>query len=1176
MDAWTSAKNIFLIVVVVWASLLFNPQFRMASAQETATANPAEVATPSQITTEQVEAALAELDQNGKIAADAKLQAIENYQAAIKNVQTASEHDARLKALIADAESVTARTQQLNTERNEVKDKKPAVESGLGLQALEQLLPTAELQLSGYKKARQDAESEKESRSPRRKEIRARLVVIQERVADASSQLATLASAETSPQSQSLVARLLTRKMTLEKEKPALEAELSKFDAEEAADLVRMRMEVAGSNATYTEKLIALLQQKINAAREAAAEESVRAARHEAINADPALKVYAENNQELAESAKKVAESLAETESKLKASTGIFNDLLRQFGQTKKKVDSVGLSSSIGALLRKQLAALPDIASRRAEVAIRQQIINETQYQLFEHDEAHQELAEVDGLVEQMVAEASVDKNKSTAMLKAAARELVDRKRDYLDDLVRSNGKYFDALIELDTVDRQIISLEADYQNYIDERVLWIRSGRPLTAGVNVEESDVWMLSPVKWAEAGTLLLRDVKQYAILYLFIFAAIGVLLFRGPSIRRAITSTGDAAKKSNCCSVGLTLRGLWLTFILSLGLPLLSAFFGWRLVQCAGSSEFTLAIGHGLKVVGLLWGCVELVRQLCRKNGVGESHFQWPAHATLSFRREVNLCTMIAIPFFFISSTLASSDGIHERSDIQRVAFILGMCAIAFCVFRLLRPAGLLREYYSMNETGMVAKLKLVIPFVGFAVPISLGTLAAAGYFFTAQTLFWRLFATFTFVAVMFVLRSIFFRMLFLRRRQLSIEETRSRAAEARLASDTVADPLLVAGIVLGDKQADITAHTLQSRKLVNSGMSALALVGLWLIWIQVLPALGMIGDHPVWGRAPETSAVAAVARPAMSPMVATGSTPNNAATMVQPEENDVSSSVTLSDLAFATLIVLVTIVLFRNGPGLLEMSVLQQLPMEASVRYAITTLVSYAIAMFGTIAACSTIGLEWSQIQWLATALTFGLAFGLQEIFANFVAGLIILLERPVRVGDVVTVDEITGVVSRIRIRATSITNWDRKEYVVPNKEFITGKLLNWTLSDKVNRVVVEVGLAYGSDTEQARQLLLQVAKEHPVVLEDPPAVAGFEGFGDNSLNLCLRAFLPTMENRLQVIHDLHTSIDQAFRNANLEIAFPQRDLHIRSVDQNAAFVAQRFEVQSNDDLQDAA
>ena len=431
-------------------------------------------------------------------------------------------------------------------------------------------------------------------------------------------------------------------------------------------------------------------------------------------------------------------------------------------------------------------------------------------------------------------------------------------------------------------------------------------------------------------------------------------------------------------------------------------------------------------------------------------------------------------------------------------------------------------------------------------------MSLAALAAAGYFYTAQTLFWRLFATCVFVVSLVVMRSVFYRMLLLRRRHLSMEQARERAAAAQSAGEGNIEHSPVAGIVTEDKQADLYANSIQSRNLVSTAMTAVTLVGLWMIWIQVLPALSMIGNYPIWGKN-QSVAVSSIAQPSMSPMpVASESTNSNAAAVVTTDES-LPTSVTLSDLALAILIVFVMIVLCRNGPGLLEMSILQQLPFDASVRYAITTLVRYAIVMAGTIAACSTIGLQWSQIQWLATALTFGLAFGLQEMFANFVAGLIILLERPIRVGDIVTVDDVTGVVSRIRIRATSITNWDRKEYVVPNKEFITGRLLNWTLSDKVNRILVEVGLAYGSDTEQARELLLQVANDHPVVMKDPAAIATFEGFGDNSLKLVLRAFLPSMDNRLQVIHELHTAIDQSFRKANLEIAFPQRDLHIRSM-----------------------
>jgi potassium efflux system protein len=173
--------------------------------------------------------------------------------------------------------------------------------------------------------------------------------------------------------------------------------------------------------------------------------------------------------------------------------------------------------------------------------------------------------------------------------------------------------------------------------------------------------------------------------------------------------------------------------------------------------------------------------------------------------------------------------------------------------------------------------------------------------------------------------------------------------------------------------------------------------------------------------------------------------------------------------------------------------------------------------------------------------------------------ANFISGIILLFERPVRVGDVVTVDGIDGVVSRIQIRATTVTNWDRKELIIPNKNFITGTVLNWTLSNAVNRIVIVVGVAYGSDTEKARQILIDVASDHPRVLDDPPSLATFEAFADSSLTLLLRCYVPDMDGRVLIITDLHTEIDKRFKEAGIEIAFPQQDLHLRSVDPGVRF-----------------
>jgi potassium efflux system protein len=184
------------------------------------------------------------------------------------------------------------------------------------------------------------------------------------------------------------------------------------------------------------------------------------------------------------------------------------------------------------------------------------------------------------------------------------------------------------------------------------------------------------------------------------------------------------------------------------------------------------------------------------------------------------------------------------------------------------------------------------------------------------------------------------------------------------------------------------------------------------------------------------------------------------------------------------------------------------------------------------------------------LQWLVAAL--GIGFGLQEIVANFISGLIILFERPIRVGDVVTVGDTDGVVTKTRIRATTIRNPDRKELLVPNKEFITGRLLNWSLSDRIARIMVTVGVAYGTDVEQAHALMREVAEEHERVLKDPAPILSFEGFGDNSLTLILHAFIDDLDRRVATITGLHKAIYQKVQQAGIGIAFPQRDLHLET------------------------
>jgi potassium efflux system protein len=264
------------------------------------------------------------------------------------------------------------------------------------------------------------------------------------------------------------------------------------------------------------------------------------------------------------------------------------------------------------------------------------------------------------------------------------------------------------------------------------------------------------------------------------------------------------------------------------------------------------------------------------------------------------------------------------------------------------------------------------------------------------------------------------------------------------------------------------------------------------------------------------------------------------------------DNPQLAAMSAADVLGALVIVVFTVTLARNLPGLLEILILSRIDLRQGSSYAITTLLSYTIVSIGIISGLSALGVSWNKLQWLVAALGVGLGFGLQEIFANFVSGLIILFERPVRIGDVVTIGDLSGTVNRIRIRATTITDFDRKEIIVPNKTFVTEQLINWSLNDTVTRIIIRVGVAYGSDLAKVRELLLDIATNNSRVLKEPEPMVLFLNFGNSTLDHELRVHVRELMDRNQAIDEINREIDRQFREHDIEIAFRQIDLNLRN------------------------
>jgi potassium efflux system protein len=229
--------------------------------------------------------------------------------------------------------------------------------------------------------------------------------------------------------------------------------------------------------------------------------------------------------------------------------------------------------------------------------------------------------------------------------------------------------------------------------------------------------------------------------------------------------------------------------------------------------------------------------------------------------------------------------------------------------------------------------------------------------------------------------------------------------------------------------------------------------------------------------------------------------------------------------------------------------------LEKSPMERGSREAVVTVLGYSGVLVAVLIALGVAGIDFANLAIIAGALSVGIGFGLQNIVNNFVSGLILLIERPVKTGDWIVVGGTEGHVKRIRIRSTQIQTFDRADVIVPNSELIASQVTNWMLRDSTGRVRVPIGVAYGSDTQKVKEILLKIAGEHPEVITNNPGqvpVVLFMDFGNSALNFELRIFVRDIDHRLQVKSDINFAVDAAFREAGIEIPFPQQDLHVKN------------------------
>jgi potassium efflux system protein len=1086
------------------------------------------------ISTDIIQSRLKQIEDSHDLDEPVKAKIREYYQQAVRELDSAQ----TLQASATRFEQMAASTAgDLAATKTDLADlpAKPSLEipDNITLPQIDQLISKKQSELDEYRARLVELEAEPNRRANRRVEIPKSAGAARDRLAQLDEQLQAQPSAdEPAALTASRRTLLQAQRMAVENEIQAFEKEIAAYEA--TSESLPLRRDLSARRVALADREIKHWQETVNQRRQQEAEKQLQQARLDAARAHPAIKRLAHENAALAEMRKDLAERIANTTKTLEKTNKELAELKDQFKKTQEKVKAGGMTNAIGLLLRKQRETLPNVHAHRRDINARQSAISESQLSLLQLQDRRSVL----GDLEQQVHSELQNLNHDTELpdsreLESAVRESLQTEKNYLVDLIGDHNIYFYKSIDLQYAEGQLINETVAYATYIDERVLWIASASALnTADVTRAGRVLWKIAgPDAIKEILSALAVDFLQTPPVYLLAMGIFGPLFYYRRRIRNKIHKIGELAAAPNCYRMTPTIEALFLTLLIAAIWPGILAYLSWRMTAALDASEFCKAIGVGLAGTALVNYVLELLRNSCRIKGLGEAHLGWPSHNLKLLRHHLKWLNVVVLPLVFIVATLHAEENERWNDSLGRLCFIAAMLFSALFLQRILRPSvGVFQEYLASRRGGWMDRLRYVWYPAAVLLPLFLAGLAAAGYYYTSQQLAARMVISIYVFLGLFLLGSFLLRWVQVNRRKLAMAKARRRRAALQLqnssATDAVALPAAAAAV---DGEHDLAALNIQTRRLVEHSLALAGLLAIWCIWVDVLPALGFLNSVEVWK-----------------------TTVNVSETVSKTE------SVTLAHLGLAILVLTTTFIAARNIPGLLEMSLLHHLPVDAGVRYAVATVSRYLITIFGTVFTCNTVGLGWSKVQWLLAAISVGLGFGLQEIFANFVSGLIILIERPIRVGDVITISDVTGSVSRIRMRATTIVDGDRKELIIPNKDVITGRVLNWTLSDQVNRVQIKVGIAYGSNTEQAAELLMQVAQEHAYVLDDPKPQVTFEAFGKSAMEFVLCCYLPNLDKRAKVVHELHMSIDHSFRTNSIEIAFPQQDIHVRTIDVNLA------------------
>ncbi|WP_438265450.1 mechanosensitive channel MscK [Cobetia amphilecti] len=788
-----------------------------------------------------------------------------------------------------------------------------------------------------------------------------------------------------------------------------------------------------------------------------------------------------------------------------------------------EQIEAIKGSVLLARILREQQSRLPQVDVRKD---LKEEIAD-LRLKQFELNKVREQLADIPGYLNSYVLgeAAALERpggNADVSQISAELRQALIGQLEARKELVDKLDKEYDSLlaraIDLQLNQQQLLEVSGRLRQTIEEQLFWVANGKPLdldwlsrTPEMLAEE-----LRPNVWRGVVAGLSKGFQLSDLwvalpgLLLLIF-----ITWKRSRIRARLADLHAQIGRLKQDTQLHTPRAILLNVLLAIPGALALALIGG--VLSLGEGIMLWALGQALLKLSLAWGIFAIFRRLLVKDGVAERHFQWPANYVAELRRHIWWLGFALLPVVLTTNIISEADlNLLERPLGLAILFV-GLMAMSFCLSRLILAHV---PFFGLKLFRLILGLAMAL------VPVALGVLICLGYEYTALRLCGRFITTIFLFGAWILVEATVVRGLAVAARRLAYRRAVARR-RAQVQEGAEGGVEVVEEPPLDMEQVNSQSLRLSKLILVISFLSIF-----YVVWADLLNVLSYLDSVVVWEIAASV-------------------------------EGDSATPISLADLIAGMITLAVAVMMARNLPGLLEVSILSRLELKQGSSYAITSLLSYVIMATGFVMTLGSMGVSWDKLQWLVAALSVGLGFGLQEIFANFISGLIILFERPVRIGDTITIGNLHGTVNRIRIRATTVTDFDRKEIIIPNKVFVTDQLINWSLSDNVTRVVLNFGVAHGSDLDLAHRLLMQAAQENRRVLKDPEPLVFCLTYNQDNFGFELRIYVNDLTDRLYATDEINRWVDARFREHGLKVAFQQMDVWLHRDDGTERLVEQR-------------